>query len=46
MLMEKAVRVLFVSGKLQEGIDTIRERLQGKTTVVAGPKWRWQVHDH
>ena len=29
--------VLFVSGKLQEGIDTIRERLQGKTTVVAGP---------
>ena len=29
--------VLFVSGKLQEGIDTIRERLQGKTTVVVGP---------
>ncbi len=29
--------VLFVSGKLQEGIDTIREKLQGKTTVVAGP---------
>ena len=29
--------VLFASGKLQEGIDTIRERLQGKTTVVAGP---------
>ena len=29
--------VLFVSGKLQEGIDMIRERLQGKTTVVAGP---------
>ena len=29
--------VLFVSGKLQEGIDTIRERLQGKPTVVAGP---------
>lgn len=29
--------VLFVSGKLQEGLDTIRERLEGKTTVVAGP---------
>lgn len=29
--------VLFVSGKLQEGIDDIRKRLQGRTTVVAGP---------
>lgn len=29
--------VLFVSGKQNEGIEEIKARLQGKTTVVAGP---------
>ncbi len=29
--------VLFVSGKLEEGLSEITDRLKGKTTVVAGP---------
>ena len=29
--------VLFVSGKQNDGIEEIKSRLQGKTTVVAGP---------
>lgn len=30
-------RLLFVSGREKEGIDEIRQCLEGKTTVVAGP---------
>lgn len=30
-------KLLFVSGKKQEGIDLIRAELKGKTTVIAGP---------
>lgn len=29
--------VMFVSGKQEQGIEDIRKKLQGKTTVVAGP---------
>lgn len=30
-------KVLFVSGKLEDGLDTIEDALKGKTTVIAGP---------
>lgn len=29
--------VMFVSGKMEQGIEDIRQKLKGKTTVVAGP---------
>ncbi len=37
MYEKSGCRVLFTSAKSGEGVDTVKELLRGKTTVVAGP---------